>query len=154
MQSKRLSSLLSLALLSLSLSLSLSEATTVGVLPPWAKYLGFNIDAFAHCFVEDTSGDPVSNLILCWTVESGDQSITLAAGAVTKREGESDGRGKFVGVGITEGGMSGADIWTYSPTLGLQDRYSVTQSRPILDPADQQVARILVDIFVFPHASP
>ena len=69
------------------------------------------------------------------------EAITFGVAGLTKEAGEADGRGKYVALGVTEGGMSGADIAVFSPSLGLQDRFSVTQTRPSMDPMGHQVLR-------------
>ena len=98
--------------------------------------MAFHTSEFAHCYVDDLGSDPSLNFLLCWRTHASKEAITFGVGAVTEVRKGVD---QYFGFGITEGGMFGADMAIYSRSLGLQDRYSKEEARPMLDPPDQQV---------------
>ena len=113
--------------------------------------MAFHTSEFAHCYVDDTGNGPSPNFLICWRIHACKDSVNFGIGAVTEvRKGVE----QYFGFGITEGGMYGADITIYSRSLGLQDRYSKEEARPILDPPDQQVCGFYaryISFLVFLH---
>ena len=135
-------------LLSLLLSLlSLTSMLKVS-LPNWSNHLAFQTSEFSHCFLSGPNGD--SHFIVCWTANINENTITFGVGGVTELGGRNvrENADLYLGFGVTEGGMFGADLAIFSPSLGLQDRYSRSESIPMNDPPHQQVHSLFFNILL------